>query len=550
MRYRPRRAAALAGVLCGLLIALAPAVPASAHARLVRTTPAAGTVVGSRPPEVLLTFSEPVSAVAGRIKVVGPDGERADRGEPVPRGSVVVIPVGAGAPVGTYLVSYRVISADGHPIGGAFSYSVRERTAIPIARDEGSGSGTDPLVRGLIPVAKYLGYAGLVLIIGPALVLIALWPRRLPRRKPARLVWLGVSLVGLSTVAGLLLQAPYTTGTPLTGITAGGVRDVLGTSLGAMYLLRLAVLGAAALLLRPLLAGRGGIAGRALLAILAVVGLATWPLAGHPAVSPVPPVTVLADAAHLAAMAVWLGGLVMLIGFLLRQAGQTELLAILPIWSRWAVAAVGTLVLAGTLNAVVEVQTPKALLTTTYGWLILAKVGLVAAVLGVAYWSRRMVQAGTAADRPGRLRRLVGVEIAGTAVVVAVAAALVQTTPGRTASAATDAEAVPAMPYTTMLTSNLVDLRVEIAPARTGSNTVRLYATTADEGPKTVAEWKASAAPDGTGLEPIGIPLLPITDNQALGDIVLPHAGTWVFRFTVRLTEIDQTTVTAAVKVT
>lgn len=538
----------VAGVLCGLSLALVPVSPASAHARLVRTTPVAGTFLGAGPPEVLLTFSEPVSAVPGKIKVIGPDGARAD-GDLVLRGGLVSIPVRNPAPRGTYLVSYRVISADGHPIGGAFSYSVGERSTTPTLGDEGTGGDTDSVVTGLIPVAKYLGYIGLVLLVGPVLVLMALWPRRLSRRGPTRLVWLGVGLVGLGAVAGLVLQAPYTNGAPLTGVTASGVRDVLGTSLGVVYLLRLAVLGLAALLLRPMLAGRGGTAGKVLLAVLGVIGLATWPLAGHPAVSPVPWLTVVADAAHVAGMAVWLGGLVILVGFLLRRAREDELVTILPTWSRWAVAAVGTLLLAGTLTALVEVRTPRALLTTTYGWLVVTKVGLIAVVLGVAYWSRRMVRSGTAPQRPGRLRRLVGTELAVTAVVIAVAAVLVQTTPGRTASAAPGAEPATAVLYTATLSDKLFDLRVEITPARTGSNTVRLYAFTAGAGPKAVEEWKATATPAGGGLEPIEIPLLPITENQAFGDVVLPRAGTWVFRFTARVSEIDQSAVTATVDI-
>jgi copper transport protein len=536
------------------LATLAPAAPASAHAALVLTTPKAGVVLRSAPAEVLLTFTEPVSPVLGKIRVIGPDDTRADQGDPTRHGKAVAIPLRADVPRGTYLVSYRVISADGHPVGGAFSYSVGQPSTTP-AVQAGSGSETDPLVGGLIPVTKYLGYAGLVLIAGPVLVLLALWPRRLSRRGPARLVWLGVGLVGLGTVAGLVLQAPYTTGAPLTGITVGDLREVLGTSVGAAYLARLAVLGVAALLVRPLLAGRGGTARRALLAILAVVGLATWPLAGHPAVSPVPLVTVLADAAHLAGAAVWLGGLVMLVGFLLRRAQADELVALLPTWSRWAVAAVCTLVLAGTVTAVVEIRTADALVATTYGGLVLAKIGLVAVVLGVAYWSRRMVRAGSGVDRPGRLRLLVGTELAVTTAVIAVASLLVQTTPGRTAAAVADGdaaevvEAVAATPYTTTLTDPLVNLLVKVAPAQEGNNTVHVLAYTADEGPKAVAEWRATAAPADASVEPVEIPLLRLTENQVFGDVMLPRAGTWVFRFTVRVSEIDQSTLSTSVDI-
>ena len=91
---------------------------------------------------------------------------------------------------------------------------------------------------------------------------------------------------------------------------------MLGSTFGAVMLVRLGVICAAAFLLRPLLRGEGGEskADLALLGVLGVAALATWPLTGHPTASPVAGVSVVVDAIHLAAMSVWLGGLVMLVG--------------------------------------------------------------------------------------------------------------------------------------------------------------------------------------------------------------------------------------------
>ena len=109
--------------------------------------------------------------------------------------------------------------------------------------------------------------------------------------------------------------------------------------------------------------------------MLGVAALATWPLTGHPTASPVAGVSVVVDAVHLSSMAVWLGGLVMLVAFLLPQANERELGAILPIWSRWAATAVAALVLAGVVQALIEVASFSGLFTSTYGQLILVKVG-------------------------------------------------------------------------------------------------------------------------------------------------------------------------------
>jgi copper transport protein len=539
-RWAPFAAAAATFFLAVVL----PASPASAHAALERTTPPANTIVDAAPVEVLLTFTESVTLVPGKTRVIGPDGAQANRGDPVVQGNVVSIPMRTDAPRGTYLVSYRVISADSHPIGGGYTYSVGEASAPPTnVVEEGTA---DALVGTLVPTMKYLGYVGLVLVVGPALVLALLWPKRLSRRVPIRLAWAGLGLSAFSALGGLLLQAPYTAGTTLTGFSGADLREVLGSTLGTALLIRLGVLAAAAFLLSPLLAGRGGNADRILLIILAVVGVATWPLAGHPTASPVPAITVLADGAHVAAVAVWLGGLVMLVGFLLRRAEERELSAILPVWSRWAATAVAVLLVAGTLQALVEIGTPKALVSTTYGQLVLAKVGLAGLVIGVAAFSRRQVRTQAMTGRPGRLRRLVVAELGVTAVILAVAAVLVQTPPGRTATGATE---VAAQPYSARLTDPLFTLQVDIDPAEVGTNSVHLFAYTPDGKPQAVVEWKGTAALPSAGVEPIQIPLLKIVENHAIGDIALPTAGAWEFRFTLRISEIDQATVTATVQV-
>ncbi|WP_262281564.1 copper resistance CopC/CopD family protein [Micromonospora sp. MA102] len=543
--------AARLGTAAGLLVTLvalllAPATPASAHAVLVSSSPAAAAVVSSAPAEVVITFSEGVRKVPDKIRVIAPDGSRADRGEPTFKGAVVTIPVDPSGARGTYLVSYRVISADSHPVSGAFTYSVGAPSTPPT--DTGTDTRANPVVGNAVKVAKYLGYVGLLLLVGPALVLAALWPRRLSRRGPARLAWSALGLLAVATLAELWLQVPYTNGGGLFDATGAGFGDVLGSTYGATHLVRLGLLAAAAFLLRPLFAGPVSRTDGLILAILGGAALFTWSLAGHPAASPAPAVSVVVDAVHLGSMAVWLGGLVMLAVFLLRRADERELDAILPIWSRWAALAVAALLLAGTVQGLIEVATPKALVDTTYGQLLLAKIVLFALVIGVAAYSRALVRKRTAAGRPGSMRRAVVAELAITAVVLGLSATLVQTTPARTASATV--AGAPDGFFSTTLSSPLYSLQVELDPAESGSNSLHLYAyTPKDNRPQPVQEWKATAALPSAGIEPITIPLLPLTDNHAFGEINLPAAGQWQLRFTVRTSDIDQATVTATVPV-
>jgi copper transport protein len=274
---------------------------------------------------------------------------------------------------------------------------------------------------------------------------------------------------------------------------------------------------------------------------------------------------VVADAAHLGAVSIWLGGLVMLFGFLLRRANDRELVAILPIWSGWAMFAVTVLVLAGTAQALVNIGTVSALTDTTYGRLVLLKVGLLAVVIGLAAYSRRMVnlhfvpievdeddeeEADEEADKtPARRRLRISVisEVAIAVVILGLTSALVQTTPAKIAQANAT---TPIGPYSETLSSKLFKLEVDVDPATKGVNIIHLYAFKPDQsGPQTVVQWTGTAALPSQGIEPIDIPILGIEPDHASGQILLPTAGTWSLAFTLRISDIDEATVTAKVDV-
>lgn len=632
---RRRWSVPLAMFLGALAILVLPAAPASAHATLEQTAPVAGTVLDQLPGEVALTFSEPVRMVADKIRVTGPDGKRADTGKPQVRDTELVIPLRSGGPKGTYLVSYRIISADSHPVSGGYSFSYGQVSATPDA-DAAAGAAvqTDTLVKDAMSVARFLGFAGLVLLVGPALILFALWPRRLPTRDPGRLALTGAGLLALATLLELYVQIPYTAGTRIFEVSGAAAREVFGSPFGAAHLVRLGVIAAVAVLLRPVIAGRAGKVDQTLLIILGLVGIATWPISGHPSASPVPTLTVVADAAHIAAMSIWLGGLVMLFGFLLRRANTRELTAIVPVWSGWALFAVTVLVLAGTAQALVEIESVGALTGTLYGRLVLAKVALLAVVVSVAAYSRRLtnrrftplpvaagavtaVHAGVGgrggdisempevadtsevardleseatdesddpdaddpdgADDPGdeadepdvpersgngaragrgdgdvgpgdrkRLRTAILIEVAIAVVVLALTSVLVQTSPARSAQAG----GAPPGPFDTTVSTNLLKLEVDISPATVGQNSIHLYALKPDgSGPQTVVEWKATAALPSKGIEPLTVPTLAITEDHAVGQVSLVTPGTWEFRFTARVDDLNQATVTVQVPV-
>jgi copper transport protein len=525
---------------------LLPARPASAHAAMVTATPEPGSVVASAPGEITVTFSEGITAVADRTQVLAPDGKRIT-GTVTASGPTLRIGIRrADQPLGTYLVSYRIISGDSHPVGGAMTFSVGAPSARPPESDPDS---VHPSVAAAVPTLKFLGYAGLTLIVGPALLLALLWPRRQSRRGPILLVRAGLIGAAASTLGALWTQAPNSSGAPLWDVSVTELADVLASPFGVALLARLAVLGAVAALLPPVLRGRGGRwRGVALLALTAA-GLTTWPLTGHAAESPLTGAIVAADVVHLAAMAVWLGGLVTLGAFLLRGTHPRVLGVILPAWSRWAMLAVVWLVGAGTVQAVVQVGSVGALWSTGYGRLVLGKVAILAAVLVAAAFARQLVRRAQVAAGVGRLRRTVGVEVAATVLVLGLSAVLVQVTPGRSVTGERAASTEKGVSQT--LTSALFTLQYSVYPVELGeNNTVHGFTYTPQGKPLPAAEWTVTTRLQGQDLEPVSAPMLPLSPrNDAIGALTFPLPGTYEVSFTVRVSEIDQATVRTTITV-
>ena len=161
----------LAGGLAGVALALAPASPAAAHASLVKTDPAEGQVLAESPRVARLTFDETVSAAAGGVQMYDARGNAVES-KASARDTVLTVDVPDTLDEGTYVVSWRVVSADGHPVAGALTFSVGRPSAVvrqPPTPDESSASG----VRGALSAVQAIGYLGLFLAAG--LVVFAGW---------------------------------------------------------------------------------------------------------------------------------------------------------------------------------------------------------------------------------------------------------------------------------------------------------------------------------------------------------------------------------------
>ena len=545
MGAKRRRVVVLCGILIGLCGALLLPGAAWAHATVVSTTPNADAIVNAAPGKVTVTFDEPVSPVAADTTVVAPDGSPATAGKATVDGDRLTYRLRDHLPKGTYLVSYRVISADGHPVPGGFTFSYGKTSPPPTA--VAGATGTDPVVTTLVIADRYIGYAGLALVFGPALLLLAANPGS--RRGAAKLVIAGLSTVAATSMVGLYLQVPYTAGSGLFDINGGDVGAVLASRFGGAAMVRLLLVLVAVPLLHPFLTGRSSGLPRGWLGLLGVALAATWSFSGHATTSPAPPLTVLSDTVHIAAVATWIGGLVTLALFALKRSRVAEAERLLPVWSQWATWLVAALAVAGLAQALINVGTVGALVSTTYGWLVIAKLGLFAVLLGTAALARTAVGRIGSGEVVARVRRLVVTELSVAACVLGVSAVLVQTIPAATVTGASAASQQRTDTDKT-LGGDLFTLQFEIDPGRVGRDAAHVYLFKKDGvTPLRPKEWNGTYGLSSGGVNAVDMDLSVLAPNHASATVNLPKKGDWKFSFTIRTTKWDEDTVSTVVSI-
>ncbi|MFD3325247.1 copper resistance CopC/CopD family protein [Streptomyces sp. NPDC058701] len=401
----PRLALVLAALLASLFTA---ASPAAAHAALTASDPKEGAVVATAPAQVSLSFSEQVAMGDDSIRVLDPQGRRVDTGELRDMCSGHIIRYGtalnSGLPEGTYTVAWQAVSADSHPISGAFTFSIGAPSATNVTLPtREAGGGPVGIAYG---IARYAAYAGFTVLVGGAAFILLCWRRGAAARPLQKLVVRAWVTLTAATLAMLVLRAPYTgSGQFADAFDLAGMKTVLETKTGASLVSRLLLLGAAALFIAVLFgvyARRQQGAGTAgedkdtsdLTFGLAIGGAvvsggiaATWALSEHASTGIQPGIAMPADILHLLAVATWLGGLTALLVALYKVPGiESEAVRR---FSRVAFVSVVVLAVTGVYQSWRQLGSWSALTGTDYGRLLLLKVGLVAVLVGIAYVSRR-----------------------------------------------------------------------------------------------------------------------------------------------------------------
>ncbi|WP_230195306.1 copper resistance protein CopC [Streptomyces sp. NBC_00080] len=376
-----------------LVLLLLGGGPVSAHAALRGADPADGSVVKTAPDAITLTFTESVGLLDDSFRVFDPDNRRVDTGRAGHadgRADTARIKLPAKLGTGTFTVAWRVVSADSHPIAGAFTFSVGTPSATPPALP--GTSVENPATGGLFNIGRYLAYLAAALLVGTAAFIAVCRP---PDVRPLRrLLLAGWWALAGSTVFLLLLRGPYETGTgPAQALDPSGLTRTLGTRPGLALVARLALLAAAAALLlwqRKAL-GEGKRPSRAALLTGATLatGLAlTWAGAEHASAGIQVPVAMTSTVLHLLAMAVWLGGLASLLTLFYRASVPSR---VVGRFSQLAGLSVTVLVVTGVYQSWRGLGSVAVLTDTTYGRVLLAKLVAVTLLLLVGARSRRTV---------------------------------------------------------------------------------------------------------------------------------------------------------------
>jgi copper transport protein len=575
-------------VACALVAALALTLLAPplalAHAQLEGTVPERGAVVKHEPPAVVFRFDEPVEGNFGAVRVYDANGSRVDEGDafhPNGEGPRLGVHLKPGLPDGSYTATYRVISADGHIVSSGFVFSIGKpgKTPKETVAQLTAGSGSGPVTETAFGLARGLQYAAIALAVGglafimlawlPALALVGgegeSWSEA-SRAFASRLrsaALLAAAIGAISAAAGVILEGAEAAGVSgFSALKETIVRETLETKFGTIWGIAGLAWIAFGLLATVLLQSASGRLfgwGRALLLAVPLAYVVLVPaLAGHGSTQPPVALNFPINVVHVAAMAVWLGGLAALLFVAPRGTRELEpgdrgrlLAAALSRFSQVALIAVGAILLTGLTQAYVYVRRLDALIETGYGRAVLIKFILLMVLIGIGAYNRRrsvprLNRIAAGGESPGRagvlLRRALRGEAALLIVVLGVTAALAGYAPPITAQSG---------PVSTESTFGPIQLEMSVEPARVGANQIHIYLFDAKSGAPfaKVKQLQVSAAlPEKNIALPLE-PQLAGPGHYTIPDALLNAGGEWQITLTVRVSAFDEYTNTIEVPV-
>ncbi|MCK1275150.1 CopD family protein [Bradyrhizobium sp. 61] len=508
--------AALATLLC----VVGFTTGASAHAALVAVEPTSGSMLASAPKAVELRFNEAVTP--GAIRLIDGAGRARDDARVSASGETISVAMPPDLPQGTAVVSYRVISQDGHPVAGSviFSIGMPTGTQPPANADRGLN-----VLIWLARVGLYLG-----LFVGVGGVFFARWVAWSTTGMTVPRVALAIGIPSAAVSLGVLgldlLGLP-----PAALATAAPWKVAFATSAGP------ALLVAIAAMLFALMALRSAWYARAL-AIIALVGVGlSLAMTGHAATAPPEALTRPAIFLHGLGVTIWIGALAPLVALV--SEPTTATLPVVNRFSRIAALAVGVLALTGLALAIVQLEKPVALVETRYGLILSIKLALVTGLLALAALNRFRLTPALALARnetgTPALKRSILLEGAIALAILAVVAGWRFTPPPRTI--------IPETPLAIHIHSDKAMFQVLVSPGKAGLDDFVLQLMTGEATPLIAKEVTLTLSLPERGIEPMerGASLGP-DGYWHVRKVELPFAGRWHVRIDALVTDFEKVT--------
>lgn len=496
---------------------------ACAHAALVSATPADGATLAAPSPSFSLTFSEPVSPLV--LTLIRPDGAVIALDRFTLHDTRLAIETPAGLVDGTHVLNWRIVSEDGHPVGGSVLFSIGAPSATaPAPRTEAA----DMPLRGAIWLARIGLYLGLFIGVGG--VFFTGWIGG--RTKAAgRTALMAIGAGFAATPLSVCLQGRDALGLPLGAPMTPAIWTAgLSTSYGLM-----ATIAMAAFTTALLAAAIGGSAGKALsLAGLMATG-AALAASGHASAADPQWLTRPAVFLHGVGIAFWAGSLAPLAATFAHHGPDAALA--LRRFSRIAPLAVLPMAAAGLLLAAIQLQSPEALFATAYGRVLLAKALLLLALFFLAAINRFRLTAPAERGDPKAmkwLRRSIRIEVALVLAIFAVAALWRFTPPPRSL---VEAAGAPAFVH---LHTGKAMAEITVTPGKRGPSAASIVLMTANFDPLAAKEVTLILANPQAGIEQIRRPAKKAENGTwRIDGLDLPVGGQWNARIDILVSDFE-----------
>ncbi len=445
-------------VIVAAIIALLvlPVSSAHAHAVLIGTEPVAGAVLDASPEEIILRFNESVSTAFSSVRVLNQDGEELWsvklRHLEDDRSAVRADAGGLGE--GTYIVVWRVTSADGHPVQGSFTFQVGTRST-DVSRVIAEYVEQEHGLSRLFSVIRWVLLAGVVVMIGGVWLATREKGRSVSPRTSV-VLWGAWTFAFVATLQTLMAYGPHATGLKIyEAVDLSLLAETLTTGFGQWQLVRVGILGFIAVLLREI-AWRDDARWRIAMTTLLLVLVLTISGSGHPSVQGA--VSVVVDMVHLVAVGLWVGALIVIV---VDRARWLADVATVGKFSQMAGFAVPVIIATGVAQTLMIVGNPLTLVDYRYGRMLLVKISLVVVIVVLGGVSRRILRR-FGADRLGVSMT---VEAVVGAVIIAITAVLTGVPP-------TQASTIE--PFVgSQVRSNII-VEVTISPARVGTTEIHV----------------------------------------------------------------------------